>query len=405
MKYNELLKDVETYITEMIDYHKTHKLYYHDLVHTKMVVKAAKEIGDHYQLNEKDFFSVVTAAWFHDIAYFIGDREHHEQHGVELATKFLTKKNVDEDIIKAVEGCILATKMPQEPNNLLEEIVCDADMYHLGTDDFSERNKLMRKEMEAVLKKDIDKSTWREGAIQLMKQQHYFTDYCQLLLNDKKQENLNKLLKKQGPESSIEKEETENTSTKLKAKANDPGRGIETMFRITSGNNQRLSDMADNKAHILITVNSIILSALISLVLRKLDGTNVFMYPTFALLAVSLVTIVVSILATRPSITHGLFTKDDIAQKKINLLFFGNFFKMSLDDYTSGMWEMMKDRDFLYGTLIKDVYSQGVVLGRKYRLLRLAYSIFMIGLVISIIGFIISTLHNTTPLTTTPINK
>jgi hypothetical protein len=66
--------------------------------------------------------------------------------------------------------------------------------------------------------------------------------------------------------------------------------------------------------------------------------------------------------------------------KTVNLLFFGNFYKMSLEEYTYGMEKMMDDKDFLYGSLIKDVYAQGVVLGKKYRLLRIAYNIFMFGL-------------------------
>jgi hypothetical protein len=148
--------------------------------------------------------------------------------------------------------------------------------------------------------------------------------------------------------------------------------------------------MADNKAQILITVNSIILSAVISFLLRNLAENPFLAYPTFLLLVVSVVTIVVGILATRPSIPSGTFTMEEITGKSANLLFFGNFFKMSLTDYTDGMKTIMKDRDFLYGTLIKDVYSQGVVLGKKYILLRLAYNIFMFGLVISIVGFIVA---------------
>jgi hypothetical protein len=88
----------------------------------------------------------------------------------------------------------------------------------------------------------------------------------------------------------------------------------------------------------------------------------------------------------------GTFTTDDIDQKKVNLLFFGNFYKMDLESYRNGMLKVMEDRDFLYGSLIKDVYSQGIVLGRKYRLLRISYNIFMYGLIISVIAFVIATL-------------
>ena len=97
---------------------------------------------------------------------------------------------------------------------------------------------------------------------------------------------------------------------------------------------------------------------------------------------------VISILATRPSIPTGVFTDQDVREKRVNLLFFGNFYKMSLQKYTDGMNSVMNDKEFLYGTLITDVYSQGVVLGRKYKLIRIAYNIFMFGLIISVLAFI-----------------
>ena len=164
------------------------------------------------------------------------------------------------------------------------------------------------------------------------------------------------------------------------------------MFRLTSANNQKLSGMADNKAHIMITVNSIILSAVISLLLRKLDEYNFLKWPTFMILGVCVSTIIFSILATRPSLPSGKFSQKDIEEKKVNLLFFGNFYRMKLDDYSTGMQQMMDDRDFLYGTLIKDIYSQGVVLGKKYRLLRISYNVFMYGLIVSVLAFVIATI-------------
>ena len=74
----------------------------------------------------------------------------------------------------------------------------------------------------------------------------------------------------------------------------------------------------------------------------------------------------------------------------MNLLFFGNFYKATLADYNWGMSIMMKDPDYLYGSLIKDVYYLGVVLARKYKLLRIAYNIFMVGIVVSVIAFTIA---------------
>jgi hypothetical protein len=167
------------------------------------------------------------------------------------------------------------------------------------------------------------------------------------------------------------------------------------MFRITSGNHQRLSDMADSKAHIMISVNSIIISVLLSVLLKNLEQFPQYTIPAMTLLGVSLVTIVFAILSTRPKIPSGTFTENDITEKRVNLLFFGNFFRMSMDDYTAGMLHMMDDRDFLYRSLIKDVYSQGVVLGSKYQRLRISYNVFMYGLIVSVIAFAIAAIVTT----------
>lgn len=296
----------------------------------------------------------------------------------------------------------MATQMPQKPEGLLQQIVCDADLYHLGTDKFPERNKILRKEIEAIKHLEISKQQWREKNIEMLQSHQYHTDYVRLLLGDQYNKNLQKLISKQAEaEQNNIALATPNTATPAptpmaneKKKKDRPERGIETMFRITSGNNQRLSDMADNKAHILITVNSIILSAIISLVLRKIEENSFLAVPSFILLTVSLLSMIFSILATRPAIPHGEFTQEDIDKKRVNLLFFGNFYKMNLEQYAAGMLKVMDDTDFLYGTLIRDVYSQGVVLGRKYRLLRAAYNIFMFGLIISVLAYIIATVIN-----------
>ena len=111
-------------------------------------------------------------------------------------------------------------------------------------------------------------------------------------------------------------------------------------------------------------------------------------------LATALTTIVISILATRPKITSGSFTREDVMNRKTNLLFFGNFFKSALDEYRWGMSTMMRDPEYLYGILVDDIYYLGLVLGRKYRLVRIAYNVFMIGLVVSAFAFIIAIIFN-----------
>jgi hypothetical protein len=146
--------------------------------------------------------------------------------------------------------------------------------------------------------------------------------------------------------------------------------------------------MADNKANIMITTNSIILSILLSVMIRKLEDNQHLLVPTLLLLSVCVTTMVSCILATRPAIPDGRFSREDIEQKKVNLLFFGNFYRMSYHEYSDGMVAMMNDRAFLYDSLTRDLYSQGVVLGRKYRLLRIGYNVFMFGIIVSVLAFV-----------------
>ena len=197
-----------------------------------------------------------------------------------------------------------------------------------------------------------------------------------------------KKLDKQEQKKVKEIEETE----KKKSKEEKPDRGIDTLFRVTLGNHTRLSGIADSKANILLSVNAIIISIALSSIIPKLDSPRNahLVIPTFIMLMSSVITMIFAILSTRPKVTSGIFTREDVEAKKVNLMFFGNFYKMPLEDYNWAMNEMMKDRDYLYSTMIKDLYYLGLVLQRKYNLLRIAYNLFMIGIIITVISFVIA---------------
>jgi predicted metal-dependent HD superfamily phosphohydrolase len=403
MNYNHRLDKVKQHVHHFFGTKELAQLSYHNLAHTEAVAANAAKIAAHYQLDDKETFIVTAAAWFHDTGYSNGEAAGHEERGAANAAAFLRSSDMDEDIITEVEGCIRATIWPQNPHNLLQQIVCDADLFHFGTPEFSEWNKLVRKEAELRSGKKIDKAQWRKSTIAMLESHTFQTDYCRDLLDKQKRKNLKKLHEKELDTAGMAGEaiakavdapftpaDTPDLGDTKKHKNDRPDKGIETMFRISSNNHQRLSDMADNKAHIMITTTSIIISVLLSILIRKLEDNTYLIIPTMLLLMVCMVTMVFSILSTRPTIPRGTFTQEDIDTKNVNLLFFGNFYRMSYQDYSSGMQRMMNDREFLYGSLTKDVYSQGVVLGRKYRLLRIAYNVFMFGIVVSVIAFVVA---------------
>ena len=131
---------------------------------------------------------------------------------------------------------------------------------------------------------------------------------------------------------------------------------------------------------------------MLSNLLSKLDNpsNDYLIIPTAIFVIFSAVTMILSVIATRPNVTRGEFTKEDVDNKSVNLAFFGNFHRMELQEYEWAMEELLKDRDYVYTALTKDLYFLGKVLDRKYRILRWTYTIFVTGTIISILAFAIS---------------
>jgi len=298
-----------------------------------------------------------------------------------------------------IQDTILATKMPQNPVTPIEKILCDADLFHLGTEDFENTDKQVKKETELRINQLISDGVWRDIGLKLMDVHHFHTEFCENQLQAGKKENLEKLRQQVLSDQVDGGNNHENDSLpatpgpkKKKDKADKSNRGVQTMFRINAANQMRLSDMADNKAHILLTINSVIISVLISFIFRKLETESKLLIPALSFLVTSLVTLVSAIMVTRPKVSQGRFTAEDVKNRKVNLLFFGSFHSVKYEDYEAGMKEMINDKDYLQSSMIRDNYYLGKVLEKKYRKLHFAYGFFMFGFVISVISFIIAEL-------------
>ncbi|MEO8414516.1 MAG: Pycsar system effector family protein [Ginsengibacter sp.] len=403
MDNNKLFKKIDEYVTGLFEQMHAPALVFHNLQHTQGVVKRTQEIAGHYKVSENEMLILIAAAWFHDTGHLFTTPEKHEEMSCDIMRKFMKDHLEEEKTIQSIEACIMATKLPRNPKNLLEEIICDADTYHLGTKDFKETNKKAMEECR-LRHGEIDMVKFNEATIRMLQTHQFYTSYCKELLEKRKQKNLAKLQKKTIITEQAQQPEVGTLAGLEKDKSGLMSKGIQTMLRLTSENHLKLSDMADHKANILISVNSIIISVILSVLLRKLQEETYLIIPTVIFLMVAVTTIVISILATRPKMSGGEFTPEDIKLKKTNLLFFGNFYKATYEQYNAAMREMMLDTDYLYGSLIKDIYYLGAVLGRKYRLIRIAYNIFMVGIIISVLAFTIAAVFNDSASSGTVIN-
>ncbi len=167
-------------------------------------------------------------------------------------------------------------------------------------------------------------------------------------------------------------------------------RGIETMFRNAYRVQLALTALADNKANMMISINGIIISIIIASVAPKLDSNPWLLIPTSLFLLGNLVSIIFAILAARPRVGSIPIDLQDLRNSKGNLLFFGNFYKLQQDEFVQGMTSLVQDKTVLYETMVRDIYGLGSVLHKKFSLLQVAYTSFMIALILGVTSFIAS---------------
>lgn len=363
--------------------------FYHNFIHTTYTVNKAEEIMRNTSVSEEDQEKVLLALWFHDTGY-VECAQNHEEKGVTILADFLKQENYTESYIEDVSRLILATKITYEPQNLLEKIVKDADCSHFASHDYNDISDALRKEWELTNVRCFSNEEWNAGNLDMLKNRHhYYTDYAKENWEPLKKKNIKKIEKKLEKEEDKKEDKKESSDNKKEPKEAKSDRSVDTLFRVTLNNHTRLSDIADSKANILLSVNAIIISVCLSVLVPKLDTPKNahLIIPSFVLLLSSVLTIIFAILSTKPNVTKTNFTAQDVTDRKVNLLFFGNFHQMIFNDYHTAMKDLIKDRDYIYDSMVKDLYFLGKVLDRKYKLLSITYKIFMAGIIISVLSF------------------
>ncbi|MGJ8590995.1 MAG: Pycsar system effector family protein [Aquaticitalea sp.] len=391
---SDLIKKTDEFVFDLFKKELQNDFIYHNYTHTKRVLKSANEILEASNLSSDDKEIVQLAALLHDTGY-TKLRDGHEEESVKIATEFLKEQNVPDEKIDAINKCIMDTKFKDVPHSELGKIIRDADSSHFGKDYFSEASEFLRKELELQNVKTYTSNQWLNENIEVLSTKHqYYTDYALKNWQKQKDENLASLIKAKKKKKSKLKKEDDKARLKAKYKDESPERAIQSFYRTALRNHIKLSDIADTKANILLSVNAIIISIVLANLISKLDTNPYLTYPTALFTLVGVVCMIMSVIATRPNITGGTFTKEDVANKEVNLTFFGNFHKMELKEFEWAINEMVNDKDYIYQSMTKDLYFLGKVLDRKYRILRVTYTIFMVGIIVSVIAFAVALKSN-----------
>ncbi|AYA37573.1 HD domain-containing protein [Hymenobacter oligotrophus] len=387
----EIVKQAKAYIEQLFAQQLPPQLVYHSFKHTNTVAKEAAALGEAAGLPPQDLEALILAAWFHDAGY-IDRYDGHEYRSMELAEQWLQGKDYPAERIAVVKDIIRATHRDEPRKTELHKLMVDADMSNLGRDNCLADAELLRTEWEATQGRVFSNKEWAEYQLDFLLQHKFLSEAGKARYKDALKDNVkeqHKQLKKIEKKSKKQQEEAEGFA--------EGKRGVETMFRSTYSNHIQLSGMADQKANMMISLNAVLLSVIITYLGAKTSTLGpaftknpVLAVPMGLLVATSLGSVVTAILSAQPDVTSfkWLRRSPQIAtNRRVNLLFFGNFTRLSLDHFQDGMHELMRNREMLYTNMVTDIYYLGEVLSRKYRLLRVSYTIFMVGLILTALAF------------------
>ncbi|MFT6807813.1 MAG: putative metal-dependent HD superfamily phosphohydrolase [Saprospiraceae bacterium] len=347
---------------------------YHSMDHTRRVLNDLEAIAKEEKVKGGDLELLQIATLFHDTGY-TANPTFHEEIGADLAADYLRSINYPENRITTIQQLILVTKLDIEPSSTLECIISDADLAHVGSEEFGEISELLRKEISNIEHRTFTPEEWQKSNLGFLNIQKWHSDGAKKLFNKGKKSNVKRL------KASLKEE-------KKKKEKDIPEKGIETMYRVALRNHNQLSKIADNKANIMLSITAIMMSLILSSLAPKIDANPRLLIPTILIVTVNLITMFFAIMATRPKVSSTPYTRERFLDSKVNILFFGNFYKMPLEEFEWGMKHLMEDRDLLYNSLSKDLYFLGSVLAKKYGFLQYAYVVFMGGLIISTIAFV-----------------
>ena len=360
---------------------------YHNWEHTQKVFEQAQKLGQMAKLGSEDTEILLLAALFHDVG-FIYDYDQHEEQSKDIARKFLKENEVSESMIKAICQVIDATKRDVKPATHLQQLLKDADVANLADADYAVWSERLRQELMSIHDDKIKKKGWLKTNIDFFSHHEYYSPEGKKLLGKGKEANLDLLLLKR-QEQLLEQAKALRPSSHL-SRSLAQNRPAQNQFKTALRNHVNLSSIADNKANHMLSVNALILSISLPFLGSILKSNQQLLIPTLMLIVVCVIAIIFSTLATRPVKMSGITLKEDIDKNKSNLFFFGNFFKMTFDDYVQGIKHIVAEDDRLDQSITRDLFYLGKALGQKYTYLRHCYNFFMYGIVITAFAFMIA---------------
>ena len=390
MEQPDIITKAEDFVRYIFEQKIPSNIYiYHNWVHTCQVRDEVLVLARKEGITNGDLEILNLATLFHDSGFseaYVG----HEDYSISIAREFLTEANYPPEKIKIIEGLINATKVDVKPKTELEKLLKDADTSSLGRSHFHIYTNSLRKELNSLQNANLSKKDWAKANLRFLDEHEFFSDIAKEKYNAVKEEN-RKLLATELRQMETGFDEKSGRFRKKDGEWNtiSNNRTAQSQFRTALRGHINLSSIADNKANIMLSVNALIITFALPILGKEIAANKLLLFPTILLLCVCVVSMIFATLATRPIPMKGYSSMESIVGKKSNLFFFGNFFRMKYEDYEKGMYATIADDDILSATIMRDLFFLGKTLGYKYAHLRKCYTIFMYGIITTVISFII----------------
>lgn len=370
-----ILQEAKNYVKDLLTSQLNGTYWYHNWDHTEFVFEEAMALGETAGLSDAEKEILGLSALFHDTG-FVKSYQDHVSNSKEIAKEYLRSRGFNEDQTAAVLENIEATRMPHPDSGKLGTLLQDADLAVLASEDAIPKSENLRKELAVFENKHFSDAEWVKHNLDFYKTAGYRS------VEGKKKYEAEKEKIKDALKDKNKKSKKDDMSLI------NSNRTAEMLFKTALRNHINLTQIADNKSNIMLSINALIVTFALPLMYEQMQSQHwYFLIPVFILGGTCLISIIYAALATRPGKVKGKFNLADIQAGKGSLFFFGNFFNTPLKEYVPAMKQALANAGNLDDSAIIDLYFLGKSVGLKFELLRKCYSFFLVGITLSSVLF------------------
>jgi len=380
------------HIWQLFEQHGSSRMVFHHFAFCKGVAERAISLAEPLNLSPSDKKAVGMAAWFYPSGYWLQYNDPIRK-SRELAQQFLVEKQFPDQV-----GAIVLEGLTADDTSksLVARIIKDAYLSTAYGENYPQQHQLLRLEREWATGQQYTKLEWAQQQLNELLNLKLQTPLAHQLYGQQLTQHI--LLQQQQKDKQAARSlspigQSKEVASPFQGLENEAtARTIQTYFRTNYRNHIHLSSIADDKARIMISANTILISVLITLLsYRNIAETQpMILLPVVLFLVTGLTSLTFAILAARPRVTSGQVDTEEPVPSPDNVVFFGNFVQLDLEQYEVAVDRMFRDSESLIGNMARDLYFLGKVLDKKYRFLSVSYNIFLVGFIATVISFLIA---------------